>query len=327
MTLVRHGPPGLDHRLDPAGDGTHRGIGRLLTSASWPSVGFSCEDDADLIVEALRAFRGGRIGLVGVFSGPAVVAQRLWRALAEFDVVDAADCVDPMRAVKSSDEQVLIRRTAALQDAAMRAAFDAIRPGTTDGAIAAVAQFTAQQLGCEQGFFFCNSGPPGTPLFPAPRHFQNRVVERGDVVILLLETNGPGGYYTHLGRSAVVGPVPQAMRDEFEFAVGAQQFTIDRVRPGADPAEIWHAYNEYMREHGRPEEARLHCHGQGYDAVERPLIRHDETMPVTAGMNMGCHPNYFGPTGLTWLVDNFLVGDAGAERLHTFPREIVELDG
>jgi len=33
-----------------------------------------------------------------------------------------------------------------------------------------------------------------------------------------------------------------------------------------------------MRSRGLPAELRLYAHGQGYDLVERPLIRADETM-------------------------------------------------
>ena len=46
-----------------------------------------------------------------------------------------------------------------------------------------------------------------------------------------------------------------------------------------------------MRSRGLPEERRLHCHGQGYDVVERPLVRNDESMTIEANMNIGIHPS------------------------------------
>lgn len=46
----------------------------------------------------------------------------------------------------------------------------------------------------------------------------------------------------------------------------------------------------YMRQNGLPEESRVHCHGQGYNNVERPLIRGDETMAIAETMNIGYHP-------------------------------------
>ena len=43
--------------------------------------------------------------------------------------VEAADLLDKIKAIKSPEEQDLIRRAAAMQDAAMRAAFAAVEPG------------------------------------------------------------------------------------------------------------------------------------------------------------------------------------------------------
>ncbi len=43
--------------------------------------------------------------------------------------VEAADLLDKIKAIKSPEEQDLIRRAAAMQDAAMRAALAAVEPG------------------------------------------------------------------------------------------------------------------------------------------------------------------------------------------------------
>ena len=47
-----------------------------------------------------------------------------------------------------------------------------------------------------------------------------------------------------------------------------------------------------MTRHGAPPELRLYGHSQGYDLVERPLLRDDETMPLAANMNMAVHPGF-----------------------------------
>ena len=53
---------------------------------------------------------------------------------------------------------------------------------------------------------------------------------------------------------------------------------------------VFAQYQDYMRARNLPVERRLHCHGQGYENVERPLIRYDETMTVAGNMNIGIHP-------------------------------------
>ena len=81
-----------------------------------------------------------------------------------------------------------------------------------------------------------------------------------------------------------------------------------------------------MRQKGKPEEQRLYCHGQGYDLVERPLVRFDEPMLIQKNMNITCHPNYVTKRFFNSITDNYLIGDNGVvEHLHRFPEEIVEL--
>ena len=82
-----------------------------------------------------------------------------------------------------------------------------------------------------------------------------------------------------------------------------------------------------MRDHGRPEEKRVHFHGQGYDVVECPLIRHDEKIAIRNNMYFSLHPAFSTPHGYSWISDDyFLDADGKVERLHTMPQELVEID-
>jgi hypothetical protein len=54
-------------------------------------------------------------------------------------------------------------------------------------------------------------------------------------------------------------------------------------------------------------------------------VRFDETMPIAARMNIAVHPMYHSKDTYAWICDNFLVTENGAERLHTFSQEMVEL--
>ena len=240
--------------------------------------------------------------------------------------VEASDLVDEIKAVKSAEEIALMRRTAEMQDACMEAAFAAVAPGKRDIEIAAVAEQVGHGHGSEQGLFMAASGPVGTAAVMSNRHTQARTLRDGDQFTLLVESNGPGGFYTELGRTCVLGKASQEMKDEFAFVLAARKFTLGLMKPGASCKEIWDAFNQFMREHKRPEERRLYCHGQGYDMVERPLVRFDETMRIGRNMVFSCHPTYVTERTYSWACDNFLVGEAGVVgRLHKFPETIVEL--
>jgi Xaa-Pro aminopeptidase len=60
--------------------------------------------------------------------------------------------------------------------------------------------------------------------------------------------------------------------------------------------------------------------------VERPLIRADETMTLTAGMNLAVHPGYETPSIFAVICDNYLVEASGpGECLHRTPKQIFEV--
>ena len=234
--------------------------------------------------------------------------------------------VDRIKVIKSEEELGLIRATALQQDAALDAAFQAIEPGMKESDVAAVALHKGHDLGSEQGIYLCASAALGTPIRNANRHHQNRVIQDGDYFQLLVENNGAGGFYTEIGRTCVLGKASGELLDEFAFTLEAQQQTLDLLKPGTPSAEIWDQFNKFMADNGRPEERRLYCHGQGYDLVERPLIRMDEPMAIEAGMNIVVHPTYSTPTISSWICDNYIIGaDGPGECLHKYPKKIVEL--
>jgi Xaa-Pro aminopeptidase len=327
MTLVSQGPFGGVNRPTATGDGVARGIKQWLTTPSFASAHYTAGYDPELAATALAPYAGGTIGLVGTYQMSYALVDHLRQGrLSNASFVDASDLVDRIKTIKSAEERALIRRTAAMQDGAMRAAFAAVEPGMRDRDIAAIAQCYSQRHGSENGIYLCASMTADQPTHFGQRHYQNRVIQEGDVVALLVEDSGPGGMYTELGRTCVVGKASAELKDEFAFTLEARRFNLSLLKPGMPCREIFAAYNDFMRTHGRPEEKRLHCHGQGYDLVERPLIRHDEPMAIAEHMNIVVHPTYIRGHAHSWICDNYLIEANGpSERLHRFPEVITEL--
>jgi Xaa-Pro aminopeptidase len=326
MTVVCQGPFG-GSETTAQGDMKWRGVKQIFTTPSYASAHYTKDYDPELAAKALKPFAKGTIGYVGTYQMSYALLDYMRRAFPEANFVDATDMVDRIKVIKSPEEMELVKRAAAMQDGAMAAAFAAVKPGMRDIEVAAVAQHYSQCHGSENGIYLCASMPLGTPSKFGNRHVQNRVIKDGDQIALLVEDNGPGGMYTELGRSCVVGTkVPQEMKDELAFCMEARKFTLDLLKPGTPCKEIWDAFNDFMRRNGRPEEARLYCHGQGYDMVERPLVRSDEPMTIEKDMNIVVHPTYIYGGYLNWLCDNYLIGGNGpGDRLHQFPEEVVEV--
>ena len=326
MTMVSQGPFGGGNPT-ASGDGVARGVKQWLTTPSYASCVYTANYDPELAAKALAPYAGGTIGLLGTYQMSFALVDYLQKGrFSNSRFVDASDLVDRIKVIKSAEERELVRRAAAMQDGAMRAAFAAVEPGMRDRDIAAIAQCYSQRHGSENGIYLCASMPADKPAQFSQRHFQNRVIQKGDTVALLVEDSGPGGMYTELGRTCVVGKASQEIKDEFAFALEARKFNLNLLKPGTPCAEIFAAYNDFMRKNGRPEEKRLHCHGQGYDLVERPLIRNDEPMSIEKDMNIVVHPTYIRGHVLSWVCDNYLIEAKGpSERLHHFPEIITEL--
>jgi Xaa-Pro aminopeptidase len=325
MTVVCQGPFG-GSETTAQGDMTWRGVKKILTTPSYASAHYTKDYDPELAVKALEPFRNGTIGYVGTYQMSYAMLDYVKRTFPKARYVDASDLVDKIKVIKSAEEQELVKRAALMQDGAMRAAFAAVKPGMRDTEVAAIAQQYSVSHGSENGIYLCASMPLGTPSKFGNKHVQNRVIQKGDQIALLVEDNGPGGMYTELGRSCVVGvKVPQEMKDELAFVMAARKVTLDLLKPGTSSKDVWDGFNAFMRKNGRPMESRLYCHGQGYDLVERPLVRSDEPMGIEVDMNIVVHPTYIHAGYLNWLCDNYIIGGNGpGDRLHQFPEEVVE---
>ena len=179
-----------------------------------------------------------------------------------------------------------------MQDQVFRRVLDKIRPGMTDNDVTALAQYEGRLLGSEQGLFLGSSAPLGQASRFFDRHQQARRLAPGDHFTLLIENNGPGGFYTEMARTIVLGKASNELIDGFESMKEAQAYTLQLLKPGASCAEIADCHDAHMRSRGLPPELRLYAHGQGYDLVERPLIRADESMTIEKDMNVAVHPGY-----------------------------------
>lgn len=325
MTVVHQGPFNGDRELPLEGNGFLRGVKRELTTPSYESAPYTRDYDPELACKGLEPYKNATIGLVGTYQMSYAMVDYVKRQFPSATYVEASDMVDQIKVIKSEEEIEFIKGTADQQDRGMQAVINSIKPGMKDSDVAAIALHVGHELGSEQGIYLCQSYPFGQPAAIGPRHLQNRVIKEGDIFNMLIENNGAGGFFTEVGRTIVVGQAPQELKDELEFTLRAQRFTLDMLKPGTPCADIWNAFNKFMNDNGRDEETRLYCHGQGYDLVERPLIRHDEPMTIQKNMNIVCHPGHMTANIQSWICDNYIIGDSGpGESIHKTPQKIFE---
>ncbi|MFH1487651.1 MAG: M24 family metallopeptidase [Pseudomonadota bacterium] len=324
MTLVTHGPALPAEPMPPAF--AVRGVKKRLAAPYFASAHYTSTWDGEMAVGVLKERPGARIGFVGRSFIPVTFFEYLNSHLPGVTFADATEEIDQIKAIKSLEEISLIRKTAELQDAAMEYVKKKIRPGLRDFEITAEVLYSAALQGSDRHVILLGSGPQGTPVRILPHMLQNRMVKEGDQISILIETNGPGGLWTELGRVITLGEPCQELQDAFGTALEAQQQSLQRIKPGVHPKDLYHVNNAFLEKRGYFPERRLYAHGQGYDFVERPLIRDDETMNLLEGMNLTIHPTATNETVWASVVDNYIVTEKGVGPcLHKTPKEIAVL--
>jgi Xaa-Pro aminopeptidase len=304
-----------------------RGIKQRLGAPYFPSMYYTGTMDAELTVGVVKEKKGATIGLVGRTSIPITFYEYLTKELPGYTFVDATDAIDRIKAIKSPEEITFIKETARLQDEAMEHVRKSIRPGRKDSDIFVEAQYAMATRGSSRQLVLVGSNPKGVVIRWQVRHFQNRVIREGDQINVLIETNGPGGFYTEIGRVFSLGKPAQALQDAMGCAIEAQAFSLSLLKPGANPRDLWDANNEFLQKRGYLPEKRLYAHGQGYDLVERPALRFDEPMKVQAGMNLTVHPWAINAEAWAVVTDNYLVTETGVSAcLHKTQKEVIVIE-
>jgi Xaa-Pro aminopeptidase len=320
MTVIEMGAFGTD-RIPEPGDPAWRGVGRVLGTPSFHSIVYTVDYDTRLLFEALEGCK--RVGALV----PSAMPYGMVKALTEgFDLVDAAETLDPLKAIKSPEEIALIQQIARLQDQVFAEVCDFIRPGVTDREVSTHAEYVGRRLGSDQGITLGISAPVGQASRFFNRPFQTRTMQRGDHRAILIEVNGPGGLYLEIARTMVLGKADDHLLETFEQMKEAQDHTLFLMKPGAKPAEIAAAHDAWMIARGLPPETRLYAHGQGCEMVERPLIRRDETIPLAEGMCLAVHPGFDDGRVFAVICDNYMIETSGVSAcLHQTEKKIFEL--
>ncbi|TWH56911.1 Xaa-Pro aminopeptidase [Desulfitobacterium sp. LBE] len=281
--------------------------------------------DAEEIVKVIKGRKDKKVGIVGMGLINAALYQYLHEHLPHVDWVDASDLADEIKAVKSEDELIYVRESVKVHDAFASAMPAIIRPGIYEYEIRAEIKRLLENLGSEEQLIMLGSSPAGTPTPHLDTFFQNRQLNSGDQILIMVEANGPGGFYSEIMRTWCLGEPSQELHDLWEASKKIQDFAASLLKPGANPPEIIDQVNRFMSKTGFPPEGRLFGHGQGYDLVERPAFVKHETLKLKANMVVALHPILANDKAFACCCDDFLITENGAERLQKTPQELIIL--
>ena len=274
-----------------------------------------------MILDEVKRRGCKRIGFIAMSMVPAALYNYIREHMPGAELIDATDMVDRIKAIKSSEEIEGLLEAVRLHDCIASAVPAFFRPGKYEYEIVSDLKKVAADLHCEGLNIGLAADPVRPTMLPAPAQF--RRVEPGDKLACLVEVSGPGGYYGEVARLWSLGDPGPELAEAMKVSADCQKMIAGMVKPGADPAELFRANNEFLTERGYAPEGRLFAHGQGFDMVERPAFSPAETMKLEENMFLAIHPSAVNEKVFALCCDNYLVTADGAKRITKTPMEII----
>jgi Xaa-Pro aminopeptidase len=206
-----------------------------------------------------------------------------------------------LRLVKSPAERDLMRYSSAVSAELVKAMFEEVAVGRTDGDVAAAGYALAARLGAAPYDFAMASGPDDGHLWWSrmPSFDWQRPYELGDIVHPDVYGSVDGYYYDFV-RAIVVGGEPtQAQQEILEAAIACIHAACAAARPGAKARDLYNACHRELADRGLAHDATtdpktsilsadyLESAGHGIGVGWEPptLTPYDETV-LSAGMTL-----------------------------------------
>jgi Xaa-Pro aminopeptidase len=252
--------------------------------------------------------------------------QRLRERYPAADFKDVTPLLDVLRAAKSPEEIVVLRRNGRLSAEAVRQAMLAGRPGVFEYEIEAAARFVTIKGGANGMAFapIVGSGP-NTCVW---HYDQNgRQTKAGDLVLMDF-----GADLDHMAMDItrtwpVSGVFSREQREVYEVVLAIEKACIEAYKPGATAADVQAHVAEVLKSKGL--DARGERGGFGHFVG---LGTHDVGPPITKpeeGMGFALEPALYYPEkniGIR-IEDTVLITRDGCEVLtRDAPKEIVEIE-
>ncbi len=271
----------------------------------------------EVVVKELQAdkLRTAKIGIAGGEIDWAV-QMFLSRALPEATIQNANASLDRLRIVKDEEEVALLRCSAAIGDAAMRAVKKAVRPGQTDYEIYRVAESEMRRLGADEDtFVLLGIGPNQNPMLM--ESLNSRKINGGNVVVFEVLP-----YYRHynteLAVTFSVGTVSARQKKAAAACEAAYRAGVEKIRPGRPTHEVVDAALDVFRAAGFDSFTHGSGHFIGLDNYEGPPLR-DPELILEPGMVFSFHPNVVIPGEVKEEISgNLLVTPKGFENLSAY---------
>lgn len=258
--------------------------------------------DNHMWAEKVLSLRAAAPGHVQVLAGPILAELRMRKDQAEVAALLAAG---------------------AAIDAVHAKVPDLLRPGRTEAEVGAdIADLILATGHARVDFVIVGSGPNGA----SPHHeVSDRVLQRGDVVVIDIGGTMPDGYCSDCTRTYAIGDVPAGFQERYDVLLHAQQSAVGHAAAGVTCESVDAAARGIMDEAGLGD-LFIHRtgHGIGLETHEEPYIVTGNTLTLAPGMAFSIEPGFYveGQYGAR-IEDIVIATDNGVLVANRQPRELV----
>ncbi|MCD0450087.1 Xaa-Pro peptidase family protein [Actinocorallia sp. API 0066] len=265
--------------------------------------------------------------------GRVAVADQMWAAMA-FRLRDAlpgaalsaaGEVLRGLRMRKSAAEIEALREAGAAIDRVHRIVPHLLKAGRTEREVGRdIAEAILAEGHVTVDFTIVGSGPNGA----SPHHeLSDRVIGRGEPVVVDIGGTMPSGYRSDSTRVYCVGAPPAEFTDYYVVLRAAQEAAVRTVAPGVLPEAVDAVARDVIASAGYGEFfVHRTGHGIGLETHEHPYIVAGNTEPLTEGAAFSIEPGiYPGPHGAR-IEDIVVCGPNGPDRMNLTTRDLVIID-
>ena len=314
--------------LKVAADGRHQ----LYLNQLFPQASGLADDieivtyrDGEPVISCLaQSLAPGKTGIDKVW--PSHFLLELMAARQDLQPVNAAYLVDDLRAIKSPEEQEVMREASALNDQATLALINLVADGLPESEMVSELAGIYQRLGC-QGFSFepiIAYGANGAD----PHHETNDDrPQPGDSVVIDIGSSYKG-YCSDMTRTVFYGEPDEESRRVYETVRQAQEAAIEAVRPGATFASIDRAARQVIEEAGYGEYFTHRTgHFIGREVHEAGDVSEFNQAQAQVGQIFSIEPGIYlpGKVGVR-IEDLVLVTETGCQVLNQVSKDLIVVE-
>ena len=243
------------------------------------------------------------------------------------ELVRASGTVEALRVVKDAGELALLRLACEAADAALAAlvAGGGLRPGRTERSVARALEALMLDHGADGPSFETIVAAGANSAVPHHRP-TGAELTAGDFVKIDFGAL-VGGYHSDMTRTFVLKQAAGWQHDIYSLVSAAQVAGIDALHSGADLADVDGAARRVIADAGHGEHFGHGLgHGVGLQIHEAPGIGLAAVGTLRTGSVVTVEPGVYLPgRGGVRIEDTLWVGEAGAESLSRFSKELTVL--